>query len=193
MPEHRRLHTPGASIFFTVVTDGRRPILTQPRAIDCLRTAFREEMAHHPFCIESIVILPDHLHTIWTLPPGDSSFSIRWARIKGDFTRSFLLGGGRERPPRDSKAIRGERGVWQRRFWDHVIRDDDEWSGIMDYIHWNPVKHGLVGCPHEWPYSSFARCVFEGRYPADWLCDCKRPRTSTPQFDMIERAIGDVD
>lgn len=191
MPEYRRIDAPGATIFFTVVTLGRRPILTVPGAVDALRSAMRREMEHHPFSIDGIVILPDHLHTIWTLPPGDSEFSMRWTKIKGDFTRAFLSAGGPEGPRNRSRRARGERGVWQRRFWDHVVRDDDEYAALMDYIHWNAVKHGYAGCPHEWPHSSFSERVRQGVYPADWMCQCGGTKPRLPVFDRIEGIVSE--
>lgn len=193
MPNYKRLDAPGASIFFTVVTHLRRPILTTPAALDGLRAAFRTEMQHHPFAIDAIVILPDHLHTIWTLPPGDSRFSVRWTKIKGDFTEAFLAGGGVEGPRSASRMKRGERGVWQRRFWDHVVRNEHEYAEFTDYIHWNPVKHEHAGCPHEWPHSSFHKWVRQGRYRADWMCGCKRAPPKPPTFDGIQEFLDDIE
>jgi len=190
MPEYRRIECPGATIFFTVVTHRRRPILSDSRSVGLLRQAFREELDHHPFSIDAAVILPDHLHCIWTLPDNDNRFSMRWTKIKGRFTELFLAAGGIEADRGASRCKRGERGVWQRRFWDRVIRDDDEFGVYMDYIHYNPVKHGHTLCPHAWPYSSFHRCVQAGTYAADWLCAC-RSQAQAPNFAAIGDRVGE--
>lgn len=190
MVEYRRIDAPGATIFFTVVTDRRRPILTG-NAIDILRAAVAEEIRIRLFTIDSAVILPDHLHMIWTLPPGDEKFSIRWSRIKGRFTRAFIAAGGEESVRSSSRVKREERGVWQRRFWDHVIRDDREYGSLVDYIHFNPVKHGYVNCPHQWPNSSFERWVREGVFGRDWMCGCKKRRPRVPSFEVIEQFTGE--
>ena len=191
MPEYRRPVAPGATFFFTVVTDLRRPILINPDALGFLRTAFREELAHHPFEMDAVVILPDHLHCLWTLPPDDTRYSMRWSAIKGRFTQLLLSGGGTETPRGDSRRKRAERGVWQRRFWDHVIRDEDDYGRYMDYIHYNPVKHGLVRCPHAWPHSSFIKWVSRRGYTADWLCACVATSVKTPDFGDVEGRAGE--
>lgn len=187
MPEYRRVDAPGATVFFTVVTDQRRAILASPVTVDLLRAAFHETMQGHPFTIDAIVILPDHLHAIWTLPAGDTRFGLRWSAVKAAFTRSFLAAGGSEATRNASRCKRGERGVWQRRFWDHVIRDEDDFGCHVDYIHYNPVKHALVRCPHDWPHSSFHGHVRDGTYPSDWMCVCGGRRVRPPDF----RALGD--
>ena len=169
MPEYRRPFAPGATFFFTVVTNFRRPILTGSAALEFLRTAFREERAHHTFEIDAIVILPDHLHCLWVLPENDTRFSMRWSAIKGRFTALFLSAGGTETGRSESRRKRGERGIWQRRFWEHVIRDEVDYERHLDYIHYNPVKHDLARCPHEWSHSSFAKWVRQGAYDADWM------------------------
>jgi putative transposase len=137
---YRRDFTPGGTYFFTVVTAERRPLLTGPAAAEILRGAFRIVMAHYPFRIDAIVVLPDHLHTIWTLPEGDSNYPLRWNRIKGRFTEALPA---------------PIRPVWQNRYWEHRIRSDADFDHHASYIHWNPVKHGLVQAPGEWPYSSY--------------------------------------
>lgn len=191
MPEYRRLMAPGATIFFTVVTNFRRPILTVPAALEFLRTAFREEIAHHPFEIDSIVILPDHLHCIWTLPVGDTRYSMHWSAIKGRFTELFRADGGAETPRSASRLKRGERGIWQRRFWDHVIGDNDDYARHRDYVHYNPIKHGIAPCPHAWPYSSFQKWVRDGVYTEDWLCACGTRCVKPPDFRVIEGRAGE--
>ena len=178
-------------MFFTVVTDRRLPILASPVAVDLLRSAFRETMQRHPFTIDAIVVLPDHLHSIWTLPPGDTRFALRWSAIKAAFTRAYVGAGGAEAPRSGSRRKRGERGVWQRRFWDHVIRDDDDFGRHLDYVHYNPLKHGLVSCPHDWPYSSFHRHVRDGTYPSDWMCVCGGWSVRPPDFRGLADRVGE--
>ncbi len=163
MPRYIRAFIPGGTFFFTLaLLERHRRLLTEH--IDALRSAFAEERCKRPFTIDAIVVLPDHLHCIWTLPEGDSDFSTRWHGIKWRFSRA-IPPGERLSPRRIRK---GERGVWQRRFWEHAIRDDTDFARHADYIHHNPVKHGLARSPADWPYSSFQRFVAAGIYPADW-------------------------
>ena len=153
--EYRRDRTPGGSYFFTVVTYGRRPLFDDPATIGRLRAAFGIVKSHRPFRIEASVVLPDHLHMIWTLPEGDSDYSTRWGAIKGRFT-ALLPAHLRPDPP-GARKRRKEQAVWQRRFWEHRIRDEADHEHCVAYIHWNPVKHGLVSDPTDWPYSSIHR------------------------------------
>jgi len=163
MANYRRNFIPGASYFFTVnLADRRLRLLTEH--VGSLRTAFREVRARHPFTIDAIVILPDHLHAIWTLPEADADFALRWRLIKSTFSRA-LPRGERISPSRMEKA---ERGIWQRRYWEHTLRDETDLVRHIDYIHFNPVKHGHVTRVRDWPYSSFHRMVKLGTYPADW-------------------------
>ncbi|MBE9136315.1 transposase [Nodosilinea sp. LEGE 07088] len=159
--EYRRYYQNGGSYFFTVVTENRRPLLTQH--IDRLRNAFRHSMERYPFVIEGIVVLPDHLHTLWRLPDGDDDFSLRWMVIKRKFSAGLKPG-----IVNASKRAKREKGIWQRRFWEHCIRDERDWRCHLDYIHYNPVKHGYCHKPADWPYSSFHRSVRQGLYTADW-------------------------
>jgi putative transposase len=161
MMDYRRCYQPGGSYFFTVVTADRRPLLVEH--VDRLRAAFHHGMKRHPFTIEGIVIMPDHLHTLWRLPEGDPNFSVRWMVIKRKFSAGLEVEGVNQ-----SRRAKREKGVWQRRFWEHCIRDADDWRGHLDYIHNNPVKHGYCLTPAEWPYSSFGRAVEQGLYTADW-------------------------
>jgi REP-associated tyrosine transposase len=137
--------------------------------IDLLRRAFREVHQRHPFSIEAMVVLPDHLHAIWTLPEGDRDFSVRWRLIKAGFSRRLPAG---ERVSR-SRAAKAERGIWQRRYWEHTIRNGDDFSRHIDYIHFNPVKHGYVGRACDWPHSSFQRMVRLGVVPKNWGGDVR--------------------
>ncbi|HSA46945.1 MAG TPA: transposase [Candidatus Competibacteraceae bacterium] len=163
MPHYVRAYTPGGSYFFTVaLLERRRHLLTEH--INALRTAFTSVRRQRPFRIDAIVVLPDHLHGLWTLPPDDADYSTRWRLIKASFARSIALG---ERLS-DRRQQKGERGIWQRRFWEHAIRDPQDFEHHCDYIHYNPVKHGLVTRVADWPHSSFHRFVENGVYPLDW-------------------------
>ncbi|MDS4029216.1 MAG: transposase [Candidatus Contendobacter sp.] len=164
MTAYRRYRVSGGTYFFTVnLAERDRRLLTEH--IGTLRDAFRRVRAAHPFRIEAIVVLPDHLHTLWTLPAGDHDFSLRWRQLKSAFSRAMET----EEHLSASRARKRERGIWQRRFWEHAIRDEEDFSRHVDYIHYNPVKHGHVKSVVEWPYSSFHRHVGGGVYPADWV------------------------
>ena len=153
-----------ALYFFTVnLLDRQSDLLV--RHIETLREVVRERRARAPFHIDAWVVLPEHMHCMWTLPPGDTDFSARWQAIKTGFSKRLPPG-----EPRSASRIgKGERGIWQRRFWEHTIRDDRDYGIHLDYIHFNPVKHGLVTDVGDWPYSSFHRCVAMGFYPAGWV------------------------
>lgn len=155
MPSYRRLFQPGGTFFFTLVTHHRRPLFRSDEARRCLREAILCEQNKHRFELVATVLLPEHLHCIWKLPDEDSDFSKRWGRIKSKFTKLWLAAGGREVAVSVARAEHHECGVWQKRFWEHGIRDEEDFSHHVNYIHYNPVKHGLVRCPHEWPHSSF--------------------------------------
>jgi putative transposase len=166
MTDYRRNFIAGGSFFFTVnLADRRLRLLTD--YVDLLRVAFREIRQNHPFTIEAIVVLPDHLHTIWTMPRDDADFATRWRLIKTEFSRRLPAV---ERISY-SRAVKGERGIWQRRYWEHTIRDADDFARHVDYTHINPVKHRLVTRVRDWPYSSFHRMVRLGVYPEDWAGD----------------------
>lgn len=190
MPEYRRAYQPGGTFFFTVVTADRARIIATAEAIRILREAFSVTRERWLFTVNAAVILPDHLHTIWTLPEGEANFSIRWAFLKKTFTKAWLAAGGNERATSESKKLDRRRGVWQRRFWEHMIRDELDLERHCDYIHYNPVRHGLVNCPHAWPYSTFKRFVNEGFYAQDWSCTCNDRRVEAPSFDeLVDTAI----
>ncbi|HVA39485.1 MAG TPA: transposase [Candidatus Binataceae bacterium] len=163
MPNYRRNRVTGGTYFFTanLLDRNSRLLVTH---VTLLRAAVRDAWARVPFHIDAWVVLPDHMHCIWTLPPDDDDFSGRWRELKKAFTKA-LPPGERRSPVR---RRRGERGIWQRRFWEHTIRDDRDYASHMDYVHFNPVRHGLVDRAADWPYSSFHRCVAAGLYPADW-------------------------
>lgn len=158
MSNYRRAFLPGGIFFFTVVTHDRNPLFYCGERIEVLRAAFRKVKAVRPFHIDAIVVLPDHLHCIWHLPEGDSDFSSRWREIKKAASREIDARTGGRR----------ERAVWQRRFWEHAIHDEVDWRKHVDYIHYNPVKHGLAARPSEWPWSSFGRAVSSGWYEPSW-------------------------
>ncbi|MBI3773533.1 MAG: transposase [Gammaproteobacteria bacterium] len=164
MTEYRRVRYPGATWFFTVGLAERRGNRLLVEKVDQLRLAFSEIQTNHPFQMDAVVILPDHIHCVWTLPPDDADYSMRWGLIKASFSR--MLASTERRS--DSRAKRGERGIWQRRFWEHLIRDEEDLARHIDYIHWNPVKHGHAARVADWPYSSFHRYVQQGKCPIDW-------------------------
>jgi putative transposase len=168
MPNYRRLFIPGGTYFFTVVTYKRRPFLTDTLARDCLHLAIETIRTDWSFAMPAIVLLPDHLHAIWTLPEGDSNYPIRWSLIKRKFTQLYIQAGGKEFFRSGSRRKRKERGIWQRRYWEHAIDDEKDLERHFDYIHYNPVKHGLVSSPSDWPWSSFQRYVREGFYSVNW-------------------------
>jgi putative transposase len=168
VPNYRRAFVPGGTFFFTVVTQGRATFLCDDMARSFLSEAIRRCRQRWPFSVDAIVLLPEHLHTIWTLPPGDSNYPARWGWIKKEFTKLWLASDGVEEPQSGSRSRNRRRGVWQRRYWEHAIRDEEDVERHFDYIHYNPVKHGLVDSPRDWPYSSFHRWVKEGVYEPNW-------------------------
>jgi len=147
---------------------GGPSILTGNASLGHLRTAFREEIAHHSFENDAFVILPDHLHCLWIMPLDDTRYSMRWSAVKGRFTKLFLSGGGTETRRSDSRRKRSERGVWQARYWEHRIRDESDWLRHRDYIHLNPVKHGLASEPRDGQWTSFHRHVQLGWLDPNW-------------------------
>jgi putative transposase len=122
----------------------------------------------HPITLEAVCLLPDHLHCLWTLPEGDSDYSVRWGRLKSEFSRLYRARGVEEGQRSASRSVRGERGFWQRRFWEHRIREEEDFARHFDYIHYNPVKHGLAARPEEWPWSTFHRYARLGWYDTGW-------------------------
>jgi len=160
---YRRNFVPGGSFFFTVNLANRQTSLLTERT-HLLRESIRYTRARRPFTLDAIVVLPEHLHAIWTLPPGDTDYATRWRLIKTVFSRSVEPTERRSK----SRLEKGERGIWQRRYWEHTLRDDGDFERHCDYIHFNPVKHGYVSTVSAWPYSSFQRFVGLGVYPVDW-------------------------
>jgi putative transposase len=163
MPDYRRVWVPGGTYFFTVaIADRQRTLLLDH--IDSLRQAFQTVRRARPFRIDAMVVLPDHLHCLWTLPSGDDAFPIRWSQIKAMFSRGIAA----EERRRPSLISKRERGIWQRRYWEHLIRDEADFQHCLDYLHYNPVKHGHAACAMDWPHSSFRLWVERGIYPVDW-------------------------
>ena len=162
MSDYRRSYIPGGCWFFTVNLQNRHSDLLT-RHIDHLRAAIACAKRKRPFQINSWVVLPEHMHCIWTLPERDSDYSGRWREIKKSFTRALA-----------------QNQIWQPRFWEHAIRNDEDYRRHMDYVYINPVKYRLVGCVRDWPYSTFHRDVRKGLYPEDWAGD-------TVEIDAGER------
>lgn len=163
MSNYFRPVQPGAVWFFTVCLANRRSDLLV-RHVDVLREVLCEVRRARPFAVDAIVVLPDHLHCLWTLPENDGDYARRWSQLKAAFTRTI----GSPAPRSMSRALRRERGVWQRRYWEHLIRDQDDYDRHVEYIHFNPIKHGHVRSVADWPYSSFYRFVRDGMLPANW-------------------------
>jgi putative transposase len=164
---YRRSTVSGATYFFTVVTYQRRPLFADAQAVDMFRHAVEDVVKKRPLVLEAEVVLPDHLHALWTLPEDDCDYSTRWRQIKEGFTRRYIARFGE--PQRDRRrSARGERTIWQRRFWEHLIRDDRDFAAHLDYIHLNPVRHGLVTAARDWPHSTFSSWVCQGAYDLAW-------------------------
>ena len=168
MPDYRRAIVPGGTFFITMVTFKRSPILTQAGARAILHDAWEDVTKRFPFTTEAICLLPDHIHAVITLPEDETNFSIRIREIKRLFTKAYLAEFGSSRPRNQSRVDKGEATVWQRRFYEHTIRDERDLETHIEYIHYNPVKHGLVDRVSAWEWTSFHRYVKEGLYLPDW-------------------------
>ncbi len=153
--QYRRSTAKGGTFFFTVVTGDRRKFFSDEFNVNLLRESFSTVKEKHRFAIDAFVLLPEHLHCIWTLPENDNDFSTRWRLIKGHFSRNCR------------EELKG-RAVWQHRFWEHQIRNEEDLIRHVEYIHYNPVKHGLVKSPRAWQHSTFRRYVEQGVYHPDW-------------------------
>ncbi len=186
MPEYRRAYEPGGTFFFAVVSHRRRRFLCDDLARRLLRESLIETRTARPFDILAMVLLPDHLHYLWRLPEDDADFSTRWARAKKAFTERWTAAGGVEGSVTISRRRHRERGVWHRRFREHTIRDDRDFRRHCDHVHYNPVKHGLVSCPHAWPHSTFGDRVRRRAYGGDWLCVCRVPEREPARFDDLD-------
>ncbi len=175
MPNYRRLWVPGGTFFFTVVSYRRQPVLCDPPVRAALRKAIAVARRKHPFTINAWVLLPDHLHCLWTLPPGDADYATRWAIIKRHTSLACRDTHRRVEWLTTSRQKHRESTLWQRRYWEHQVRDETDFIRRADYLHYNPVKHGLVQRVADWPYSTFHREVQRGIYPADWAEDPSKP------------------
>lgn len=185
MPQYRRPVVPGGTVFLTMVTHLRQEFLCTPEARGLLHTALEITRAERPFEIDAIVLIPDHLHLMLKLPEGDADFSTRAAAIKARFTREWVLTHLEVCQSR-SRSVHRHQPVWQKRFWDHCIRDKADFNEHLNYVHYNPVKHGLVTCPHLWPWSTFGKWVNRGGYEADWVCACDGRQVEAPRFEGLE-------
>ncbi len=186
MPNFHRWRIAGASYFFTLVTADRRPLFWNEVARAELSKALRECRSKWDFGLDAIVLLPDHLHVLITLPPGDDEYPKRLGWIKKEFTKGWLGAGGTEVPVTPSQNRLRRRGIWQTRFWEHTIRDDGDFEAHVDYIHYNPVKHGYVLAPADWKWSSFHKWVDKGAYTLDWGTG-----TVTSPSHMASRDFGE--
>lgn len=187
MPEYRRMFMPGGTFFFTIVAQDRQPLFADASNVTRFRLAVRSEREQHPFTIAAAVVVPDHVHFVWTMPANDGDYSSRIGRIKVAFTKSL----GR-RDHEESKPLqRGYSGIWQPRFWEHWIRDQDDFNKHLDYVHYNPVKHGYVRCPHKWAYSSFHNRVRKGGYLPTWCCCCDGRVAEPPDLQEIAERVGE--
>ncbi|OHB73851.1 MAG: hypothetical protein A2Z25_10310 [Planctomycetes bacterium RBG_16_55_9] len=164
MTQYRRLNSYGGYYFFTIVTYKRRCFLVEDLARSCLRSAWQTVRKTRPFEMIALCLLPDHLHCLWRLPQDDNDFSQRWMLIKKGFTRRYLDAEGHESAQCLSRMKKRERGIWQRRFWEHQIRDYEDIEKHINYIHYNPVKHGLVNDVEDWPWSTYHKFVRNGFY-----------------------------
>ncbi len=168
MADYRRYYVPGGTYFFTCVTFQRRRILTSELGRRCMREALAKVRLRYSFEMVAIVLLPEHLHCVWTLPPSDAHYPLRWMRIKEEFTERWLAAGGDELQQSASRVKHRQRGIWQKRYWEHTVRDEDDLKRCVDYTHWNPRKHQLVQRVRDWPWSSFHRMVQQGEYDIEW-------------------------
>lgn len=160
---YRRSDIAGGTYFFTVnLCDRSQQLLVEH--VERLRLSVARVKAHHPFAIEAMVVLPDHLHAIWTLPPNDRDYATRWMLIKAGFSRGI----DKNEAVNASRQVKRERGIWQRRYWEHLIRDDNDYARHVDYIHFNPVKHGYVERASDWPFSSIHKYIGNGMLNRDW-------------------------
>lgn len=170
---YRRLKVEGASYFFTLVTHQRRKLFANADTVALLELAIARVCERHPFSVEAQVTMPDHIHAIWHLPQGDADYSTRWRLIKEAFSKGYVKRHGRP-DVGAARQARGEQALWQRRFWEHLIRDDRDFHVHLDYIHLNPVHHGFVTAPRDWPHSTFAQWVSKGVYEPAWGSDAKQ-------------------
>jgi putative transposase len=192
MPNYRRMRRQGGTFFLTLVTEHRAPLFRAESARALLRRAIENCRRLYPFPVDAIVLLPEHLHLLMTLPPDDTNYPLRLSLIKAGFTRAYLAAGGTEQARSASRQRQRTRGVWLKRYWEHTIREQEDPNRHYDYICYNPVKHKHATCPHAWPHSSFHRLVAEERYRAEWCCQCEGEAfEEPPEFQAIARLAGE--
>ena len=191
MPDYRRYFNPGGTFFFTVVTNDRKPILCTIKGREFLRVSIQMVKKERPSEALAFVLLPEHFHCIWKLPDEDGDFSVRIACLKKMFTSLWLKNNGQESAISEARQKHREKGIWQKRFWEHTIRDNDDFINHVNYIHYNPVKHNLAKCPHKWPYSTFHKWKDDGYYKEEWLCVCKSGKANPPDFNNIRNTVGE--
>ena len=179
---YRRVLLPGATYFFTLVAHKRAKLFADAANVDRWRTAVAKVRSKRPFVIEAEVILPDHLHVLWTMPDGDADYATRIRLVKTEFTKSLTLG-GLVASVNKSRVQKGEREIWQRRYFEHTIRDERDFQARFDYIHYNPVKHALVNRAADWPHSTFQLCVSNGIYDPWWGSDDMPPMPDWAQAE----------
>jgi putative transposase len=193
MPNYRRRLVPVGTYFFAIATYERRPILAQKTIVALLRQTLVEVKQDQPFDFRASVVLPDHVHFLWSLPRGDSAYSSRIGQMKVLFTQKLRGKNALTTEVSASRRKHRESDVWHRRFWEHTITDDDDFEQHLHYIHYNPVKHGFVRCPHLWPYSSFSRWVKDGLYDGLWGCGCDGripvARGHGPQWSAVQTTL----
>ncbi len=167
---YRRSTVPGASYFFTLITHQRKQLFSDQTNVNRWQAAVTKVQLTRPFAVEAEVVMPDDLHMIWTLPETDADYATRIRLVKTAFTKEFptTAGGGTLSA---SRASKGERDVWQRRYWEHLIRDEKDFKAHLDYIHINPVKHRLVARPGDWPHSTFGIWLAREAYEPWWGAD----------------------
>jgi len=190
MSEYRRFYREGSIIFLTIVTYNRQPIFKDEKNIALLRQVTAIVKSEMPFEILGAVILPDHLHFLWQLPPDNGDYSKRVGRLKALFTKSFKQKNNLIQEVPRSRIQHRESNIWQR-FWDHHIRNEQDFEQHLNYIHYNPVKHNLVSCPHFWQYSSFDLWVKKGAYSSQWACICDNNHRKISDFSSINHNFGE--
>lgn len=191
MPKYQRFYQVGGTFFLTLVTYKRQRCFANAENIIKLREAVYTVKQEMPFDIMGAVILPEHIHFLWKLPPDDTAYSKRVGRLKVLFTQSLSSRNRGIARTSQSRQKHRESNVWQRRFWEHTVRDEQDFEGCLNYIHYNPVKHGLVSCPHFWSFSSFHSWVKQGSYRPDWCCICEGRKAKVPSFGVIPKSWGE--
>jgi len=168
MSDYRRSHLPGGTFFFTVITYNRVPLFANQCARTTLHNAWQMVQKKYPFTVDALCLLPNHIHCIWTLPEYEKNYPKRWKAIKAHFTRLYKQNHPKQAEPNLSRQRKGEAAIWQRRYWEHTIRDDQDYINHFDYIHYNPVKHGYVRRPGDWPWSTYHKYFVAGYYDKEW-------------------------